>query len=144
MWDKALQSRLDRNSTFIALGGGVIGDMCGFAAASYQRGVHFIQVRSRLHVCIGACCCGQYCTFALFACICMALRSAASAMQKRFPPEVNQPCRCMYTRKGKCLGPRCSVPIITSWSFYPFCNQFCSHFLQPHLQLKQSLSASQL
>ena len=44
VWDKALQSRLDRNSTFIALGGGVIGDMCGFAAAAYQRGVHFIQV----------------------------------------------------------------------------------------------------
>lgn len=44
VWDKALHSRLDRNSTFIALGGGVIGDMCGFAAAAYQRGVHFIQV----------------------------------------------------------------------------------------------------
>lgn len=44
VWDKALQSRLDRNCTFVALGGGVIGDMCGFAAASYQRGVHFIQV----------------------------------------------------------------------------------------------------
>lgn len=44
VWDKALQSRLDRNSTFVALGGGVIGDMCGFAAAAYQRGVHFIQV----------------------------------------------------------------------------------------------------
>lgn len=36
--------RLDRNTTFIALGGGVIGDMTGFAAAAYQRGVHFIQV----------------------------------------------------------------------------------------------------
>ncbi|DBA68399.1 TPA: hypothetical protein ACH3X2_013702 [Trebouxia sp. C0005] len=44
VWDKALQSRLDRNSTFVALGGGVIGDMCGFAASAYQRGVHFIQV----------------------------------------------------------------------------------------------------
>ena len=55
VWDKALQSRLDRNSTFIALGGGVIGDMCGFAAAAYQRGVHFIQVRLMLacmHLCI--------------------------------------------------------------------------------------------
>ena len=37
-------ARLDRNTTFIALGGGVIGDMTGFAAAAYQRGVHFIQV----------------------------------------------------------------------------------------------------
>lgn len=44
VWDKALESRLDRNTTFIALGGGVIGDMTGFAAAAYQRGVHFIQV----------------------------------------------------------------------------------------------------
>lgn len=49
VWDKALQSRLDRNSTFIALGGGVIGDMCGFAAAAYQRGVHFIQVNTSKH-----------------------------------------------------------------------------------------------
>ena len=46
VWDKALESRLDRNSTFIALGGGVIGDMTGFAAAAYQRGVHFIQVKA--------------------------------------------------------------------------------------------------
>lgn len=44
VWDKALESRLDRNATFVALGGGVIGDMTGFAAAAYQRGVHFIQV----------------------------------------------------------------------------------------------------
>ena len=46
VWDKALETRLDRNATFVALGGGVIGDMTGFAAAAYQRGVHFIQVRS--------------------------------------------------------------------------------------------------
>ena len=46
VWDKALVSRLDRNTTFLALGGGVIGDMTGFAAAAYQRGVHFIQVKS--------------------------------------------------------------------------------------------------
>jgi len=44
VWDKALQSRMDRGTTFLALGGGVVGDMCGFAAACYQRGVHFIQV----------------------------------------------------------------------------------------------------
>lgn len=44
VWDKALESRLDRNTTFVALGGGVIGDMTGFAAAAYQRGVHFVQV----------------------------------------------------------------------------------------------------
>eukprot|EP00877_Chromochloris_zofingiensis_P004279 jgi/Chrzof1/13852/Cz08g15020.t1 len=44
VWDKALECRLDRGTTFLALGGGVIGDMTGFAAACYQRGVHFIQV----------------------------------------------------------------------------------------------------
>ena len=48
VWDKALESRLDRNATFVALGGGVIGDMTGFAAAAYQRGVHFIQVGFRV------------------------------------------------------------------------------------------------
>lgn len=44
IWDKALECRLDRRTTFVALGGGVVGDMTGFAAASYQRGVNFIQV----------------------------------------------------------------------------------------------------
>ncbi|GMI25184.1 hypothetical protein TeGR_g8775 [Tetraparma gracilis] len=42
--DKALENALDRQTTFVALGGGVIGDMVGFAAAIYQRGVDFIQV----------------------------------------------------------------------------------------------------
>lgn len=42
--DKALAARLDRKTTFVALGGGVIGDMVGFAAAIYQRGVKFVQV----------------------------------------------------------------------------------------------------
>lgn len=42
--DKALECALDRKTTFVALGGGVIGDMVGFAAAIYQRGVNFIQV----------------------------------------------------------------------------------------------------
>lgn len=42
--DKALTEKLDRKCTFIALGGGVIGDMVGFAAAVYQRGVDFIQI----------------------------------------------------------------------------------------------------
>jgi hypothetical protein len=35
---------MDRGTTFLALGGGVVGDMTGFAAACYQRGVHFVQV----------------------------------------------------------------------------------------------------
>lgn len=45
VWTKALECRLDRGATLLALGGGVIGDMTGFAAACYQRGVHFVQVR---------------------------------------------------------------------------------------------------
>jgi len=42
--DKCLEDALDRKVTFLALGGGVIGDMVGFAAAIYQRGVNFIQI----------------------------------------------------------------------------------------------------
>lgn len=42
--DKALDAKLDRKSYMIALGGGVVGDMTGFAAAIYQRGVRFVQV----------------------------------------------------------------------------------------------------
>jgi len=42
--DKCLELGLDRKVTFVALGGGVIGDMVGFAAAIYQRGVNFIQI----------------------------------------------------------------------------------------------------
>ncbi len=39
-----LQKPHGRDTTLVALGGGVIGDLTGFAAASYQRGVRFIQV----------------------------------------------------------------------------------------------------
>lgn len=42
--DKCLENGLDRKATFVALGGGVIGDMVGFAASIYQRGVNFIQI----------------------------------------------------------------------------------------------------
>lgn len=48
VFDEALRERLDRATTIIALGGGVIGDMAGFAAAVYQRGVAFIQVPTTL------------------------------------------------------------------------------------------------
>ena len=48
VFDKLLSSRFSRQVTLIALGGGVIGDMCGFAAASYQRGVPFIQIPTTL------------------------------------------------------------------------------------------------
>jgi 3-dehydroquinate synthase len=39
---------LDRSSTVIALGGGVVGDMAGFAAATYMRGVRFVQIPTTL------------------------------------------------------------------------------------------------
>lgn len=44
IYDKAVETRMDRKCTFVALGGGVIGDMCGYAAASFLRGVNFIQI----------------------------------------------------------------------------------------------------
>ncbi len=43
-----LERRFDRTCTLVALGGGVIGDIAGFAAACYQRGVHFVQVPTTL------------------------------------------------------------------------------------------------
>lgn len=48
IFDGLLGARHDRRTTVIALGGGVIGDMAGFAAACYQRGVNFIQVPTTL------------------------------------------------------------------------------------------------
>lgn len=48
IFDALLAHRCDRKTTLIALGGGVIGDMTGFAAASYQRGVPFIQIPTTL------------------------------------------------------------------------------------------------
>ncbi|UTY56691.1 bifunctional shikimate kinase/3-dehydroquinate synthase AroKB [Massilia sp. erpn] len=48
IFDALLANKCDRKTTLIALGGGVIGDMTGFAAASYMRGVDFIQVPTTL------------------------------------------------------------------------------------------------
>ena len=48
IFDGLLGARHDRRTTVIALGGGVIGDMAGFAAACYQRGVNFIQIPTTL------------------------------------------------------------------------------------------------
>lgn len=48
IFDALLEKRFDRGCTLIALGGGVVGDMTGFAAACYQRGVNFIQVPTTL------------------------------------------------------------------------------------------------
>ncbi|WGZ93576.1 MAG: 3-dehydroquinate synthase [Candidatus Thiothrix putei] len=43
-----LEHKADRKTTLIALGGGVVGDMTGYAAASYQRGINFIQIPTTL------------------------------------------------------------------------------------------------
>ncbi len=48
IFDKLLQEKHSRTTTLVALGGGVIGDMTGFAAACYQRGVAFIQIPTTL------------------------------------------------------------------------------------------------
>jgi len=48
IFDALLTKKFNRNSTLIALGGGVIGDMGGFAAACYQRGIRFIQIPTTL------------------------------------------------------------------------------------------------
>ncbi|MCF1182414.1 3-dehydroquinate synthase [Marichromatium gracile] len=48
IFDALLDARFARDCTLIALGGGVVGDMAGFAAACYQRGVPFIQVPTTL------------------------------------------------------------------------------------------------
>jgi 3-dehydroquinate synthase len=43
-WDQLLAAGLDRTSTVLALGGGAVGDVAGFAAATYMRGVNFVQL----------------------------------------------------------------------------------------------------
>jgi len=48
IFDALLEKRFNRSCCLVALGGGVIGDMVGFAAASYQRGVDFIQIPTTL------------------------------------------------------------------------------------------------
>lgn len=48
IFDALLTRRAERKTTLVALGGGVIGDLTGFAAASYQRGMPFIQVPTTL------------------------------------------------------------------------------------------------
>ncbi len=48
IFDELLLRHFDRHCTLVALGGGVVGDMAGFAAACYQRGVDFIQIPTTL------------------------------------------------------------------------------------------------
>ena len=48
IYNAALENRLERSSIMVALGGGVIGDMTGFAAATWLRGINFVQVPTTL------------------------------------------------------------------------------------------------
>ncbi|TAK72720.1 MAG: 3-dehydroquinate synthase [Betaproteobacteria bacterium] len=48
IYDALLERRCDRKTTLIALGGGVVGDLAGFAAATFMRGIPFIQVPTTL------------------------------------------------------------------------------------------------
>lgn len=48
VYSELLRLRIERRSTIVALGGGVVGDLAGFIAATYQRGVNFVQVPTTL------------------------------------------------------------------------------------------------
>ncbi len=48
VYDELIEAGLDRNSFIVALGGGVVGDLAGFAAATYLRGIPFVQVPTTL------------------------------------------------------------------------------------------------
>lgn len=48
IFDQMLALALDRKTVMLALGGGVVGDICGFAAACYMRGIRFIQIPTTL------------------------------------------------------------------------------------------------
>lgn len=48
IYQQCVKNNFDRNSTILALGGGVIGDLAGFAAATFLRGINFIQVPTTL------------------------------------------------------------------------------------------------
>jgi 3-dehydroquinate synthase len=48
IYSDLLRWKIERQSTIVALGGGVVGDLAGFIASTYQRGVHFVQVPTTL------------------------------------------------------------------------------------------------
>ena len=48
LYERFVEAKLDRRSPVIALGGGVVGDVAGFAAATYLRGVPFVQIPTSL------------------------------------------------------------------------------------------------
>jgi len=48
LYNKSVEAKLDRKSVIVALGGGVVGDIAGFLAATYMRGIDFIQIPTTL------------------------------------------------------------------------------------------------
>ncbi|MBP5426646.1 MAG: 3-dehydroquinate synthase [Clostridiales bacterium] len=52
IYDFLYRAKVDRNAVLIAFGGGIIGDIVGFVASSYKRGIRFIQVPTTLLACI--------------------------------------------------------------------------------------------
>ena len=50
--EQALKLKLTRKSTIVAIGGGVVGDLAGFCASTYMRGIDFIQVPTTLLACV--------------------------------------------------------------------------------------------
>lgn len=50
--DFALKNKLERKDAIVAIGGGVVGDIAGFAAATYLRGIDFIQIPTTLLACV--------------------------------------------------------------------------------------------
>lgn len=48
IYTEMLEARCDRKATLLALGGGVVGDVAGYASATYQRGINFIQIPTTL------------------------------------------------------------------------------------------------
>ena len=50
--NKAIELKLSRKDIIIAIGGGVVGDMAGFVASTYMRGIDFIQIPTTLLACV--------------------------------------------------------------------------------------------
>jgi 3-dehydroquinate synthase len=52
LWDAFVSFDMDRDSAVVALGGGVVGDLAGFAAATYMRGIRYVQVPTTMLACV--------------------------------------------------------------------------------------------
>lgn len=52
IYNKMIRAKADRKSVVLALGGGVVGDLAGFVAGTYQRGIRFVQVPTTLLACV--------------------------------------------------------------------------------------------